>query len=146
MKNSRATYVEVQAAPSGSTTILVVWTLTDTSISEQVTSYAISWNGESEDEYGTDSVNSSSSQYSINSLVPCSAYSITVQPTAVSDPLGDPGQVSASTAIQGKEGRLKAMTSYSIRITVNDTVDPRSSAASYMIMSTIKQSNIHNYF
>ncbi|KAK3880677.1 hypothetical protein Pcinc_014835 [Petrolisthes cinctipes] len=48
------------------------------------------------------SVGSNSSQYIISGLVPCTIYTITVQPTDTdSIPLGDPGSTSASTADQG---------------------------------------------
>ncbi|KAK3880687.1 hypothetical protein Pcinc_014844 [Petrolisthes cinctipes] len=100
LHNVRATYVEVSAAPSGTTSVAVQWLLTDSSVSDQVASYIISWSSEGED--GTDSVDNTYSQYTIMDLVPCTTYTITVQPTDVdSAPLGDPGPASASTATQG---------------------------------------------
>ncbi|KAK3880679.1 hypothetical protein Pcinc_014837 [Petrolisthes cinctipes] len=99
----RSAYVSATAAPKSSTKITVTWTLNDsTSISDQVTSYVISWNGEGEGENGMHSVGSTSSQYIISGLVPCTTYTITVQPTDTdSIPLGDPGSTSATTNNQG---------------------------------------------
>ncbi|KAK4315471.1 hypothetical protein Pmani_013386 [Petrolisthes manimaculis] len=86
--------------PYGPTEIGVQWT-TNASISDQVTSYVISWDGVG-GENGKHSVDSTSSNYTISDLVPCTIYTITVQPTATNSiPLGDPGLTRATTATQG---------------------------------------------